>query len=124
MIHALLYKCLRTRSDWTKFQLELFKLMDVFKSNGYPENLIDNCFKMLLDNKHTIHKKMITVPKKPLIIVLHNLDIDHCKLKPRKESLSKIFSIVVNYGLCLRVKTKLANAFHFKDGKSKELHLD
>ena len=32
-------------SDWTKFHLELVKLIDVFKSNGYPENFINNCLK-------------------------------------------------------------------------------
>ena len=26
-------------SDWIKFHFELVKLMDVFKNNGYPENL-------------------------------------------------------------------------------------
>ena len=70
MIHVLLYKCFQICSDWTKFHLELVKLMDVFKSNGYPENFISNCFKAFLDNKHSILEKVITVPKKPLLLVL------------------------------------------------------
>ena len=48
-IHTLLYKRFRIRSDWTKFHLELVKLMDVFESNGYPGNFINNCFKIFLE---------------------------------------------------------------------------
>ena len=44
--------------------------MDVFKSNGYPENFINNCFKAFLDSKHRMQEKVITVPKKPLFLVL------------------------------------------------------
>ena len=61
MIHTLLYRCF-----WC--HLELVKLMDVFKSNGYPENFINNCFKTFLDNKHRVQEKVITVPKKPLFL--------------------------------------------------------
>ena len=66
MIHTLLYRCSQIFSDWTKFHLELVKLMDVFKSNGCPENFINNCFNTFLDNKHKIQEELITVPKKPL----------------------------------------------------------
>ena len=42
-----------------------------FKSDGYPENfIIDNCFKTFLDNKHRTQEKVVTVPKKPLFLVL------------------------------------------------------
>ena len=40
--------------------------MDVFNSNGYPENFIKDCFKAFLDNKQRIQEKVKTVPKKPL----------------------------------------------------------
>ena len=38
LLHTLLYRCFRICSDWTKFHLEVVKLTDVFKNNGYPEN--------------------------------------------------------------------------------------
>ena len=56
MIHILLYRCFWICSIWTKLHLELVKLMDVLKSNGYPENFINNCFKTFLDNKHRIQE--------------------------------------------------------------------
>ena len=44
-LHTLLYRCFQIYSDWTKFHVELVKLIDVFKSNGYPKNFINNCLK-------------------------------------------------------------------------------
>ena len=51
MINILLYRCFRIFSDFTKFHLEMVKLMNIFKSNGYPKNFINNYFKTFLDNK-------------------------------------------------------------------------
>ena len=49
-LHTLSYR-------WTKFHLELVKSIDVFKSNSYPENFINNYFKVLLVNKYRILEK-------------------------------------------------------------------
>ena len=57
LLHTLLYRCFRICSDWTKFHLELVKLTDVFKNNGYPENFINNCFKVFLDNNYKVKRK-------------------------------------------------------------------
>ena len=70
MNHTLQYLCFPICSDLTKFNLELVKLMDVFKSNGYSENFINNNLKVLLDIKHRIQEKVINVPKKPSFSVL------------------------------------------------------
>ena len=47
--------------------------MDVFKNKGNPENFINNCFEMFLDNKHRIEERIIIVPKKHLLLVLSYL---------------------------------------------------
>ena len=70
LLHTLLYRCFRICSDWTKFHLKLVKLIDVFKSNGYPENFINNCFKVFLNNKYRIQEKVATVPNKTSFLVL------------------------------------------------------
>ena len=70
LLHTSLYRCFRICSDWTKFHFELVKLIHVFKNNGYPENSINNCFKVFVDNKYRIQEKVITVPKKTLVSVL------------------------------------------------------
>ena len=49
LLHTLLYRFFRICSDWTKSHLELVKLIDVFKNNAFPENVINNCFEVFLD---------------------------------------------------------------------------
>ena len=70
LLQTLFYRCFRICSDCNKFQLELVKIIDVFKNNRYPENFINNCFKVFLDNKYRIQEKVITVLKKHLFLVL------------------------------------------------------
>ena len=55
---------------WTMFHLKLVKLIDIFKNNGYPQNFINNCFEVFLDNKYSVREKVIMVPKKTLFLVL------------------------------------------------------
>ena len=38
LLYTLLDRSFQICSDWTKFQLEVVKLTDVFKNKGYPEN--------------------------------------------------------------------------------------
>ena len=72
LLHILLYICFQICSGWMKFHL--VKLIDVFKCNGYPENFINNCFRVFLDNRYRIQEKVITVPKKTLVLVLLYLE--------------------------------------------------
>ena len=97
LLHTLLYRCFRICSDWTKFHLELVKLTDVFKNNGYPENFINNCFKVFLDNKYRIQEKVTTVPKKTLFLVLPYLG--PLSLQTRTK-LRKSLLIAASYRLC------------------------
>ena len=66
-IYYYIARCFRICSDWTKFHLELVKLLDLFKNSSYPKN---DCFKVFLDNKYSIREKVITMPKKILFLVL------------------------------------------------------
>ena len=67
MAHTFLHRWSQVWSNWTKFHLKLVWLMNIFKKNGYPDNLTNNCFKRFLDNKHRIEEKIITVPKRPFL---------------------------------------------------------
>ena len=69
LLHTLLYRCFQICSDWTKFHLELVKLIDVFNNNDYPEKFVNNCFKVFLDNKYRVREKVTTVPKKTLFLI-------------------------------------------------------
>ena len=54
VLYTLLFRSFRICSDWTNFHLELVKLLDVFKNNGYPENFINDRFEVFLDNKYRV----------------------------------------------------------------------
>ena len=122
LLHTLLYRCFRICSDWTKFHLKLVKLTDVFKNNGYPENFINNCFTVFLDNKYKIQEKVITVPKKPLFLVLPYLG--PLSLQTRTK-LRKSLKAILNYcklHIVSKSQNKLAKAFVLKIVFPRNLH--
>ena len=95
--------------------------MNIFRSNGYPENFINNCFKAFLHNNYRIQEKVITVPKKPLFLVL--LYLGPLSLQTRTKLRKSLKSILNCFKLQIAFKSqnKLANAFRFKDRIPKEL---
>ena len=121
IIHRFLYRCFGICSDWNKFPLKLIKLMNVFKSNDYPENFINNCFKIFLENKHRIQEKVITVPKKPLFLVLDHLEPlslqTRTKLRKFLEGILNCCKLLI----LLKSQNKVANAL--KIAFQKNLHL-
>ena len=72
-------------------------LMDIFKSNDYPENFINDFFKSLLDSKHRIQEKVITLPKNLCFNPFLVLDHYHCKKELSYKNLSRVVSIAANY---------------------------
>ena len=73
MIYTLANRCFRICSSWSMFHQQLIFLREIFKKNGYPENFIDRCFKLLLDRIYILKEKVPTVEKKPLRLVLRYL---------------------------------------------------
>ena len=53
-----------------KFHQEISSLKSVFKSNGYPKNLIDSQIKHFLDKLFVKNKVSLTVLKLKLVCVL------------------------------------------------------
>ena len=47
MVYSLVYRWLRICSSSTQFHTELIFLKRIFRKNGYPENFIDKCFKIM-----------------------------------------------------------------------------
>ena len=104
MIHKFLYRCFQICSDWTKINLELVRLINVFKNNGFLENFINNCFKTFLNNKRKLQEKLLSAPKKPILL-------------QATSKFKKSLKGIVN---CCKLQTlfksqnKLSNNFHFK----------
>ena len=70
MIYTLVNRCFRISSSWSMFYQQLTLLREIFQKNGYPENFIDRCFKLLLNRTHIIKEKVPRVEEKPLRLVL------------------------------------------------------
>ena len=121
LLHTLLYRCFRICLYWTNFHLELVKLTDVFKNNGYPENFINNCFKVFLDNKCRIQEKVITVPKKTLFVVLPYLGPLSLQTRTKLRKSLKDIRNCCKLQIVFKSQNKLAKAFRFNDGIPKEL---
>ena len=64
MVYTLVYRCFRIRSSWTQFHTDLIFLKGIFQKSGYPKNLIDKCFKKILNNVHIVKENVPTVEKK------------------------------------------------------------
>ena len=71
MIYALVYRCFKICSDWTKFHEELNFLKQIFLKNGYPQSFIGNCFKTFLDKLFIKRPGISKVEKKTLILSFH-----------------------------------------------------
>ena len=82
---CLLYRCFQLCSSYSNFHIELVKVKDIFKTNGYPISFIDR----FLDKLHTPKIKITTVEKKQLLIVLPYLGVVSDKIR---SSLYKILS--------------------------------
>ena len=121
LLHSSLYRCFRIRSDWTKFPLELVKLIDVFETNAYPENFVNNCIKVFLNNKYRIQEKMITVPKKTLFLVLPYLGPLSLQTRTKLRKSLKGTLSCCKLQIAFKSQNKLAKAFRFKDRITKEL---
>ena len=120
----MLYRCSCIYSVWTNFHLELVKLINVFRSNGYPENFINSCFQMFLDNKQRKQEKVIAVPKIPLFLILSYLGPLSLETRTKLRKCIKGIFICFKLQIVLKSQNKLANTFHFKDRIPKELKSD
>ena len=122
MIYTLANRCFRICSSWSMFHQQLILLREIFKKNGYPENFIDRCFKLLLDRIHILKEKVPTVEKKPLRLVLPYLG--NISLQTRTK-LQKTIKGVLNcckLQVILKVKINFVIIFTLKTLFPKFLH--
>ena len=90
-VYKLAFRCFRICSSWTKLHTELVFLKEVFLKNGYPENFINKCFKRFVDNINVVKEAILTVEKKPLLLVLSYLCSISLQTKAKlKKSLKNI----------------------------------
>ena len=52
MIYTLVNRYFQIWSSWSMFHQQLILLREILQKNGYPENFIDRCFKLFLNNSY------------------------------------------------------------------------
>ena len=95
-VYTLAYRCFRICSSWTKLNNELVCLKETFLKNGYPEDLINKCFKKFMDNIYVVKETTLTVEKKPLVLVLSYLVSISLQTRTKLKKSLKTFLIVVS----------------------------
>ena len=112
LVSNIIFGTFTTCSDMPKFHQEICIIKDIFIKNGYSESFIDKCVKTFLNKVFIPNRKIQTVEKKQVTIVLHcmGMILTEIKLhKTFKQLLSKVFLHMENY-------------FNFKDKIKHELH--
>ena len=70
LINSLLFRCFHLCSNLKKFHFEIEILKQILQKNKYPIEFIDETIKKFLDKIFTNRVKILTVPKKDIIIIL------------------------------------------------------
>ena len=83
--------------------------------NGYPKNVIENCVKSVLDQKHTVSELVANVPKCRLVLKLHFCGNMSVKLKQRLIRLIESTFHCAELRVVFKSGFSIAQMFHFKD---------
>ena len=98
------------------FHQQLILLREIFQKNGHPENFIDRCFKLFLNRIHILKKKVPTVEKKPLRLVLPCLGTISLQTTTKLQNPIKgVLNSCCNLQVIFKRQNKLCNIFRFKD---------
>ena len=111
MVYTLAYRCFHICSNWTQFHTELTFLKGIFQNNGYPENVIDKCFKKFLNNIQT----------KGLFLVLPYLERIYLQTRTKLQQALKGVLNCCKLEIVFKCQTRLSNSLHYKDPIPKDL---
>ena len=120
-VYTLVYRCFRMCSDQTKFHAQSTFLKRIFRKNDYPENFIDKCYKMSVDNIHLVKEKVPTVERKHLLLGLLYLRVISLQARTKLQQAFKDVLNCCKLEIAFKCQTKLSNSFRFKDPIPKNL---
>ena len=114
MVYTLVYRCFCICSNWTQFHTELTFLKGTYHKNGYPENVIDRCFKKFLNNTNSGNKVFASSPS----ILRKNIFFQtRTKLQQALKSVVNCWKLEIVF----RYQTRLSDSIHYKDQIAKDL---
>ena len=114
MVYTLVNRYFWICSNWSMFHSQLTLLRKIFQKNGYPENLIDRCFKLFLNRTHILYEKVPTVEKKLLRLVLPYLWPISLQTRTKLQNSIKWALNCCKLQVIFKSQNKLCNNFRFK----------
>ena len=116
ILTCLLFRAFSICSDIKLFHLEVTKLKEIFRQNGYPKSFIDMCVQTyFLDNIRKTKDVVYTVPKKELSIVLPYLGINSLRLKDKLENTFKKSLPFCKILVIFRTTSRIKSLLSYKD---------
>ena len=122
MVYTLVNRCFWICSSWAMFHQQLILLREIFQKYGYPENVIDRCFKLFLNRIHILKKRFLQLKRSLCDQSFLIQELYHSKLGLNYKSPSKGYLTAVNCGLFLKVKVNSVIIFTLKTLFPKFLH--
>ena len=121
LISTLIFRGYNICSQMSKFHEEMCYLRNIFKKNGYSENMFDRCLKTFL-NKIYI-KKVVedTVSRKEIYITLPYLGNISLIARTNLQKTARDFLPFAKLHVCFKIPTRLSSQFNFKDKISNEI---
>ena len=121
LVMTLLFRSFTLVSSFATFHLEIEKLKDILRKNGYPSGVVSRCVTKFLNKLYTEKKVFTTVPKLQVQIVLPFLGQASLKVKKQLTNTFSKFLPACKLSVVFKVSNRMSNYFKFKDRVPKPL---
>ena len=115
LISCLIYRVYHIASSFKIFDIDLFSLENKFIRNGFPLSLIDDATGKFLNNQYSIKDKALTVPKRPVIIILPFLGPISYYVRRKLIRLITRFYPTAAPKIIFKRGLRISNLFSYKD---------
>ena len=124
LLLALIHRCFKLCSNYKNFHLEIVKLKDIIKRNGYPSRSFDSSVKKYLNKILGTKRQVVDTvgsAKQTLTLVLPFLGTTSLKLRNKLRSSFKESSEKFNIRVVFRTSCRVRSFLRFKDQISESM---
>ena len=121
LVRTLLFRSFTLVSNFSRFHLEIEKLKEILKKNGYPSGVIDNCIRKFFNRLYIDKKIYQTAPKLDVQIVLPFLGHSSLNIKRQLVSTFSKFLPACKLSVIFKVSNRLSGYLKFKERVPKQL---
>ena len=102
-------------SSYRTLDLEILKLKQIFRINGYPKNFVDSCIKLYLNKVFIKQTNICIAPKNESVCVSQFLDKKSLKIKNRLQNGIERTLPYYKLKVIFKSPSKIVSHFYFKD---------